>query len=72
MTKPSTEAARLAEEYVRLGGKRKAKLDDNIVSTRIWDDEPAEAAEFWRDQIENLPEEKRREVETNLPNINPA
>jgi hypothetical protein len=45
MTEPSTETARLANEYVRLGGKRKLKLDDNIVSTRLWDDEPQEAAE---------------------------
>ncbi|WP_037088578.1 hypothetical protein [Neorhizobium vignae] len=72
MTGPSTEAARLAEEYLRLGGKRKAKLDDNIVDTRLWDDEPDEAAAFWRAQIDSLPESKRREVETNLPNMNPG
>ncbi|MCQ1855362.1 hypothetical protein [Neorhizobium galegae] len=72
MTGPSTEAARLAEEYVRLGGKRRAKLDDNIVDTRLWDDEPVEAAAFWRDRIDSLPESKRREVETNLPNMNPG
>ncbi len=71
MTGPSTEAARLAEEYVRRGGKRKAKLDDNIVSTRLWDNEPGEAAEFWLTEIETLPDDKRREVETNLPNMNP-
>ncbi|MBW6425421.1 hypothetical protein KX729_28760 [Rhizobium sp. XQZ8] len=71
MTGPSTEAARLAGQYVRLGGKRKAKLDDNIVSTRKWEDEPREASAFWRDEIETLPEEKRREVESNLPNMNP-
>jgi hypothetical protein len=71
MTELSTEAARLAEEYVRLGGKRRAKLDDNIVDTRLWDDEPDEAAVFWRDKIDSLPESKRREVETNLPNMNP-
>ena len=72
MTGPLTEAARLAEEYVRLGGKRRAKLDDNIVDTRLWDDEPDEAAAFWRDKIGSLPESKRREVETYLPNMNPG
>lgn len=72
MTELSTEAARLAEEYVRLGGKRRAKLDDNIIDTRLWDDEPDEAAAFWRDKIDSLPESKRREVETNLPNMNPG
>jgi len=72
MTEPSTETARLANEYVRLGGKRKLKLDDNIVSTRLWDDEPQEAGEFWRNEIETLSEERRREVEANLPNMNPG
>jgi hypothetical protein len=72
MTGLSTEAARLAEEYVRLGGKRRAKLDDNIVDTRLWEDEPDEAAAFWRDRIDSLPESERREVETNLPHINPG
>ncbi|MBW6425448.1 hypothetical protein KX729_28940 [Rhizobium sp. XQZ8] len=72
MTEPSTNASRLAEEYVGLGGKRKGKLDDNIVSTRIWDDEPKEAAQFWRDKIEPLSEKERRDVETNLPNMNPG
>ncbi|KAB1122149.1 hypothetical protein [Neorhizobium galegae] len=71
MSRTSTDAARLAEEYVRLGGKRKAKLDDNIVSTRLWDDEPQEAADFWRSEIETLSESKRQ-VETNLPNMNPG
>jgi hypothetical protein len=56
MTGPSTDAARLAEEYVRRGGKRRAKLDDNIVSTRLWEDEPKDASEFWRDDIETLSE----------------
>jgi hypothetical protein len=72
MTEPSTETARLAKEYVRLGGKRKLKLDDNIVGTRLWEDEPEEAAEFWRSEIETLPDERRREVEANLPNMNPG
>ncbi len=58
MTGPLTDAAQLADQYVRLGGKRKAKLDDNIVSTRKWDDEPGEASALWRDEVETLPEEK--------------
>ncbi|MBX5179731.1 hypothetical protein HJB77_26270 [Rhizobium lentis] len=36
-----TPSLRLAEEYLRLGGRRRVKVDDNIVSTRKWDDEPA-------------------------------
>ncbi|WP_105439401.1 hypothetical protein [Neorhizobium sp. T25_13] len=72
MTGPSAEAARLAEEFVWLGGKRRGKLDDNIVDTRLWDVEPDEAAAFWRDKIDSLPESERREVETNLPNMNPG
>lgn len=42
-----TETRKLAEEYLRLGGRRKSKIDDNIVNTRLWEDEPAEASKFW-------------------------
>lgn len=71
MTEPSTNSARIAEEYIRLGGKRRLKLDDNIVSTRQWEDEPQEAAAFWEENVASLPDDQRREIEGNLPNINP-
>jgi hypothetical protein len=64
-----TPSLKLAEEYLRLGGQRLAKVDDNIVSTRQWDDEPAEAAAFWNDKIEPMDEKQRREVEVHLPSI---
>jgi len=64
-----TEAQKLAEEYLRLGGRRKSKIDDNIVNTRLWEDEPPEADRFWRERIEPLDEERRREVAIFLPSI---
>lgn len=65
-----TESKKLAEEYLRLGGRRKAKVDDNIVSTRIWDDEPAEADAYWSENIAPLDGKRRREVELLLPSMN--
>lgn len=70
MSDLKTDAARLAEQYVNLGGKRRAKLDDNLVETRKWEDDAENAANFWRDNIKPLPEKERREVETNLPPMN--
>ncbi|MGK9055635.1 hypothetical protein QTA58_13095 [Neorhizobium sp. CSC1952] len=64
-----TEAQKLAEEYLRLGGRRKSKIDDNIVNTRLWEDEPPEADRFWSERIEPLDEERRREVAIFLPSI---
>jgi hypothetical protein len=65
-----TDAAKLAKQYLSLGGKRRSKLDDNLVSTRQWEDEPGEATAFWEEKIANLPEPRRTEVETQLPSIN--
>ena len=65
-----TESKRLADEYLKLGGRCKAKVDDNIVSTRQWDDEPAEADAFWNENIAPLDDKRRREVELLLPTIN--
>lgn len=65
-----TDAFKLAQEYLALGGKRLSKIDDNIVSTRQWDDEPGEAKRFWDEHVSTLPEKKRIEVETHLPSIN--
>ncbi|OCJ12856.1 hypothetical protein A6U87_05955 [Rhizobium sp. AC44/96] len=70
MDELKTEAARMAEEYLRLGGTRRAKIDDNLVSVRKWDDEPAEAQAFWDEMVEPLSKERQDEIVTLLPTIN--
>jgi len=70
MPQAQTDAAELAANYVKLGGTRQGMLDDNIIETRKWDDEPEDASAFWNERIETLPEDKRREVETHLPTMN--
>lgn len=65
-----TESQALAEEYLRLGGQRKAKIDDNITNIRKWDDENPDAARFWDEKIAVLSEDKRKQVEFFLPDIN--
>ncbi|CAD7032365.1 hypothetical protein REJC140_03044 [Pseudorhizobium endolithicum] len=65
-----TEARKLAEEYVRLGGRRKSKIDDNITDIRKWEADPPEAEAFWMGKIQPLDEERRKEVEFFLPSIN--
>lgn len=64
-----TPSGRLAEEYLRLGGRRRGKVDGNLVSTRQWEDEPALAAAFWKERIEPIDEKRRREVELHLPSM---
>lgn len=64
-----TPSLKLAEEYLSLGGTRRAKVDDNIVSTRKWEDEPAEAKAFWEEKIEPLDDKQRQEIEIHLPSI---
>jgi hypothetical protein len=64
-----TPSRRLAEEYLRLGGRRRAKLDDNLVGTRKRDDEPALASAFWKERIEPMDEKQRHEVELHLPSM---
>lgn len=59
---------RLAEEYLRLGGRRRVKVDDNHQHSKV-DDEPAMASSFWNEHIEPLDEKQRREVELHLPSI---
>lgn len=49
MNTPQTDAARLSADYLKLGGKRRGKLDDNIIDTRKWDDEPEEGRRFGTD-----------------------
>lgn len=65
-----TEVSELAKQYTDLGGKRRSMIDDNKVSTRQWEDEPAEAAAFWDQHIASLPPDRLRELETLLPSIN--
>jgi hypothetical protein len=65
----STAASGLVHEYLRLGGTRKVVMDDNRISIRIWEDEPAAAAEFWTWRVDSLTRKEREEVETLLPPI---
>ena len=60
----------LADEYMRLGGHRRAVLDDNLVSTRDWETDTPEAARFWKDRVETLDRRHRDEVVAFLPTIN--
>ncbi|WP_245292772.1 glycosyltransferase [Pararhizobium arenae] len=64
-----TPSLEMAEEYMRLGGRRRVKVDDNIVSTRKWEDEPAEADAFWNANVASLDDKRRREIEIHLPSI---
>lgn len=65
-----TSTAQLAEKYLRLGGGRLAKIDDNLISTRQWKHGTREAEAFWNEQIAPLDEARREEVITHLPTIN--
>jgi hypothetical protein len=65
-----TTSKKLADEYLRLGGRRLVKIDDNIVSTRRWDGDDQEAEAFWQTNIETLADKQRQEVEVLLPTIN--
>jgi hypothetical protein len=58
-----------AMRYLNLGGRRRAKVDDNIVSTRAWEDDPSEAEAFWQANVETLDEKGRREIALHLPSI---
>lgn len=64
-----TPSHKTAMEYLRLGGRRLAKVDDNIVSVRAWEDDPVEAEAFWRTHVEPLDHGKRQEVALHLPSI---
>jgi hypothetical protein len=65
-----THALELAEEYRRLGGTRLAKMDDNVIDTRVWDEEPYKASEFWRQQVEILDDRAQAEVVSHLKSLN--
>lgn len=67
-----TEAKALdvAREYQKLGGTRLAKMDDNVISTRQWDDEPDAASTFWKQKFEILDDKKQAEVVSHLKSMN--
>src|SRR5690606_27086387 len=65
-----THTARLAAEYLRLGGGRRAKIDDNLVGTRQWSHDTPAAEAFWNEHIAPLDDRRRDEVITHLPTIN--
>ena len=65
-----TPSAKLAADYVRLGGGRLAKIDDNHLSTRAWEHETPAAEAFWNAHIASLDEKRRDEVISHLPTIN--
>jgi hypothetical protein len=49
---------------------RRSRLDDNVASSRQWESDSAEAAAFWKERVETLPGEQRRDVESFLPSLN--
>ncbi|MFT3998733.1 MAG: hypothetical protein QM684_00770 [Rhizobium sp.] len=66
----TNSAQDLAEEYLRLGGRRLLVMDDNILSTKSWEADPPEAETFWNREIEILAPRRRSEVMSFLPSIN--
>ncbi|MBB4292573.1 hypothetical protein GGE16_004652 [Rhizobium leguminosarum] len=65
-----TPSLQLAREYLSLGGRRRSKIDDNITDVRQWDEDPPEAERFWRERVETLSKDERKQVEDFLPTIN--
>ncbi|WP_348643532.1 hypothetical protein [Rhizobium lusitanum] len=66
----NNSAQDLANEYLRLGGRRLLVMDDNILSTKSWEGDPPEAETFWKQEIEGLAPRRRNEVMSFLPSIN--
>ncbi|WP_411035519.1 hypothetical protein [Shinella sp. BYT-45] len=66
----TTPTAKLAAQYLRLGGGRLAKIDDNHITTRKWEHESRAAEAFWNEHIAPLDEKSRDEVISHLPTIN--
>lgn len=65
-----TPSLKLANEYLSLGGRRLSKIDDNITEVRQWDQDPPEAERFWKERVETLSKDERKQVEDFLPTIN--
>jgi len=72
MSAPQTDTPllQLARDYIRLGGKRRSVVDDNVVSTRDWEPDSSEAEAFWKERVETLDADERKQVELYLPTIN--
>ncbi len=64
-----TSSYATAMRYLNLGGRRRAKIDDNIVTARSWENDPSEAEAFWQSNVETLDERGRRDVALHLPSI---
>lgn len=64
-----TQSLQIATEYLRLGGRRQAKVDDNIVSTLSWDDDPLEADAYWQTHVTPLTEKEQRDITIHLPSM---
>ncbi|WP_313200590.1 hypothetical protein [Rhizobium sp.] len=64
-----TSSYATAMRYLNLGGRRRAKVDDNIVTTRSWESDPSQAEAFWQSNVETLDEKSRRDVAMHLPSI---
>ncbi|ANK95302.1 MULTISPECIES: hypothetical protein [Rhizobium] len=65
-----TPSLKLAKEYLSLGGRRRSKIDDNITNVRQWDEDPPAAERFWKERVETLSKDERKQVEDFLPTIN--
>ncbi|PDS99719.1 hypothetical protein CO659_02795 [Rhizobium sp. S9] len=65
-----TPSLKLAKEYLSLGGRRRSKIDDNITKVRQWEKDPPEAERFWKERVETLSKDERKQVEDFLPTIN--
>jgi hypothetical protein len=65
-----TPSLKLAKKYLSLGGHRRSKIDDNITTVRQWEEDPPEAERFWKERVETLSKDQRKQVEDFLPTIN--
>jgi hypothetical protein len=65
-----TRSHELAKTYLRLGGRRRAVMDDNITDTRKWEPDEPDAETFWQENIASLPKSQRKQVEDHLPSVN--
>lgn len=59
----------LADQYLALGGRRVAVINDNLGSSRDWHRDPPDAAAFLNERIGVLSDQERRDVETFLPSL---
>lgn len=64
-----TPSHRIAQEYLKRGGRRQVTIDDNGISLRQWEDDPPDAERFWKETVETLPDGERKQVAEFLPSI---